>query len=140
MSPISQAEARGNNPLLKAGSQFLPSNDMAFARDENSLSPYRKLLLGLSSELSTSDLEKLKFASIDLIPRGTIENVTSALKFFDVLEQDVRITPQNLSLLENMLTTIGRMDLASKIQQFMNDDSNRIVVGGMWKCIARVVV
>ena len=133
MPPISQAEARGKNPLLKAGSHFLPSN-------ENSLRPYRKLLLGLSSELSTSVLEKLKFASIDLIPRGTIENATSGLKFFDVLEQDVRIIPQNLSLLENMLTAIGRMDLASKIQQFMNDDSNRIVVGGMWKCIVRVVV
>ena len=109
---------------------------MAFAREENCLSPYRKLLLDLSSELSTSDLEKLKYASIDLIPRGTIENVTSGLKFFDVLEQDGRITPQNLSLLENMLTAIGRMDLAWKIQhfpasQFVNDDSNRIAAGGM---------
>ena len=107
---------------------------MAFAQEENRLSPFRKLLLDFSSELSSHDLEKLKFASIDLIPRGMIETVSSGLKLFDVLEQDGRITPQNLSLLENMLTAIGRMDLAWKIQHFpashfVNDDSNRKAVG-----------
>jgi len=114
---------------------------MAFAQDENRLSPYRKLLLELSSELSNSHLEKLKFASIDLLPRGTLENITSGLKFFDVLEQDGRIAPLNLSLLEDMFKTIGRMDLAEKIQCFSasypNNDSERIRsdvdCDGMWE-------
>ena len=102
---------------------------MAFAQEENRLSPFRKLLLDFSSELSTHDLEKLKFASIDLIPRGMIESVSSGLKLFDVLEQDGRITPQNLSLLMDMLTAIGRMDLAWKVEHFLttlvNDDPDR---------------
>ena len=106
---------------------------MAFAQEGNRLSPFRKLLLEFSSELSSDDLEKLKFASIDLIPRGMIESVSSGLKLFDVLEQDGRITPQNLSLLMDMLTTIGRKDLAWKIQHFVtslvNDDADRTTFG-----------
>ena len=106
---------------------------MAFAQEGNRLSPFRKLLLDFSSELSTHDLEKLKFASIDLIPRGMIESVSSGFKLFDVLEQDGRITPQNLSLLRDMLTTIGRKDLAQKIEHFstslVKDDSDRITFG-----------
>ena len=109
---------------------------MAFAQeDENRLSPFRKLLLNFSSELSTHDLEKLKFASIDLIPRGMIESVSSGLKLFDFLEQDGRITPQNLSLLVDMLTAIGRMDLAWKVQHFstslVNEDPDILAFGGM---------
>ena len=104
---------------------------MAFAQDVHRLNPYRKLLLELSSELSSHDLEKLKFASIDLIPRGTIENISSGLKFFDVLEQDGRITPQYLSLLADMLETIGRVDLAWKIQCFSTSPSNNADSDGM---------
>ena len=91
---------------------------MAFAQDELCLSPYRKLLLELSSELSTNDLEKLKFTSIDVIPRGMTEDVSSGFKLFDILEQDGRITRQNLCFLKDMLKTIGRKDLAGKVERF----------------------
>ena len=106
---------------------------MAFAQEESRLSPFRKLLLNFSSELSSHDLEGLKFACIDLIPRGMIESVSSGLKLFDVLEQDGQITPQNLSLLMDMLSTIGRKDLAWKVEHFLtslvNDDSDRTTYG-----------
>ena len=91
---------------------------MAFARNDNVLSPYRKFLVELSSYLSGNDLETLKFAVLDLIPRGKTEDVSSGLKLFDILEQDSRITPGNLSLLDELFETIGRMDLAWKVQCF----------------------
>ena len=91
---------------------------MAFARCDNVLSPYRKFLVELSSNISGEDLETLKFAVQDLIPRGKAEDVSSGLKFFDILEQDSRITASNLSLLDELLKTIGRMDLAWKVQCF----------------------
>ena len=91
---------------------------MAFARNDNVLSPYRKFLVELSSYLSGNDLETLKFAVLDLIPRVKTEDVSSGLKLFDILEQDSRITPGNLSLLDELFETIGRMDLAWKVQCF----------------------
>ena len=99
---------------------------MASVQDERRLSPYRKLLVELSLELSGSDLETLKFAAVDFVPRGKTENITSGLKLFDVLEQDARITPQDLSLLGDMFKTIGRMDLAWRVQCFETSlkDSN----------------
>ena len=97
---------------------------MASARDENFLLAYRKFLLDLSAELSSNDLEKLKFASSDLIPRRKTEDVARGFELFDLLEQDGRITRENLSLLKKMLEAIRRADLAWKVQQFASDDAN----------------
>ena len=91
---------------------------MAFVRTDNILSPYRKFLVELSSYISGNDLEILKFAVVDLIPRRKTEDASSGLKLFDILEQDFRISPGNLSLLEDLFKTIGRMDLAWKVQCF----------------------
>ena len=92
---------------------------MASVRDENRLSSYRKLLIQLSLNLSSKDLEMLKFAAVDVIPRGQTENIGSGLHFFDVLEQDIKIGPRNLSLLQDMLHTIGRVDLEERIQSYL---------------------
>ena len=46
---------------------------MAFAQTDNLLSPYRKFLVELSSYISGNDLETLKFAVVDLIPRRKTE-------------------------------------------------------------------
>ncbi|XP_068699735.1 uncharacterized protein [Montipora foliosa] len=97
---------------------------MASARDENFLLAYRTFLLDLSAELSSNDLEKLKLASSDLIPRRKTEDVARGFELFDLLEQDGRITRENLSLLKKMLEAIRRADLAWKVQQFASDDAN----------------
>ena len=86
---------------------------------QDSLSPYRKLLVDLSFELSQKDVETLKLASVDVIPRRMTENIATGLQFFDVLEQDGRIGPRKLNLLQDMLKTVGRPDLARKIQAFL---------------------
>ena len=92
---------------------------MASAKDDNLLSPYRKFLLDLSSKLLIDDLEKLKFARKDTVPYGKMEEVTTGVKFFDLLEQNGKISPQNLTLLEDMMKAIRRADLALEVKQFM---------------------
>ena len=93
-------------------------------QEENSLSPYRKLLVDLSFDLSKKDVETLKLAGVDIIPRRITENIATGLQFFDVLEQDGRIGPRNLDLLQDMLKTVGRLDLAGKIQAFLTRSAN----------------
>jgi len=92
---------------------------MASAQDEGCLSHYRKLLIELSLDLSSKELEMLTYAAVDFIPRGRIENIRTGLQFFDVLEQDIRIGPRNMSLLQDMFQTIGRVDLARRIQSYL---------------------
>ncbi|KAL9956875.1 hypothetical protein ACROYT_G038427 [Oculina patagonica] len=87
--------------------------------EKGCLSPYRKLLVDLSFGLSSKEVEMLNLAGVDFIPRGTREKISTGLHFFDVLEQDGRIGPRNLSLLQDLLETIGRVDLSQKIQAFL---------------------
>ncbi|CAH3041663.1 unnamed protein product [Pocillopora meandrina] len=91
---------------------------MASAKDENCISPYRRLLLEMSMELSNKDLERLMYAVGDRLPRRLTENIESGLKLFEALEQDVHIGPQNLTLLYDGFKAIGRVDLAQSIQVF----------------------
>ena len=104
---------------------------MAFAQDNNQLSPYRTFLLDLSSKLLIDDLEKLKFACKDVVPSGKTEEVTAGYKFFDLLEQNGIISPENLSPLENTMKAIGRADLAFEVNHFMTDDNDGMRIGGM---------
>ena len=90
-----------------------------YSEEEKSLSPYRKLLVDLSFDLSKKEIETLKLAGVDFIPRRVTENIATGLQFFDVLEQDGRIGPRKLNLLQDMLKTVGRVDLARKIQAFL---------------------
>ncbi|XP_022805150.1 uncharacterized protein LOC111342337 [Stylophora pistillata] len=91
---------------------------MASVREENRISPYRKLLIDLSMDLSRKDLERLIYAVGDRLPRRMSENMESGLKLFEALEQDVHISPLDLTLLQDGLNTIGRVDLAQRIQVF----------------------
>ena len=82
-------------------------------------SPYRKLLVDLSYELSQKDVEMLKLAGDDVIPHRMTESIATGLQFFDVLEQDGRIGPRKLNPLLDMLKKVGKPDLARKIQAFL---------------------
>ena len=91
---------------------------MASVREEYRISSYRKFLIELSNALSTKDLEELAFAAKDFLPSGIIENTGSALQLFTALQRDDKIGPTNLTLLQNMFETIGRVDLSRRIQDF----------------------
>ena len=98
--------------------------ESVYGQEENSLSQYRKLLVDLSLNLSKKEVETLKLAGVDFIPRRMTENIATGLHLFDVLEQDGRIGPHNLNLLQDMLKTVGRVDLARKIQAFLTTSEN----------------
>lgn len=101
------------------------------ARDKNSLSPYRKILLDLSRNLPNDDLEAFKFACLDLVPPAKLEKVTAGFQLFHLLQQKGAITPQNLTFLEDTMQEIGRLDLASKVNQFMKGKRNEMKFDGM---------
>ncbi|CAH3041645.1 unnamed protein product [Pocillopora meandrina] len=103
---------------------------MASAREESRISPYRKLLIDLSMELTKRDLERLIYAVGDILPRRLTENMESGLKLFEALEQDVHISPQNLNLLQDGFDTIGRADLAQRIQVFSSKPDSVEADGG----------
>ena len=90
-----------------------------YSEEENSFSPYRKLLVDLSFDLSKTEIKTLKLAGVDFIPRRIRENIATGLQLFDVLEQDGRIGPRNLNLVRDMLKTVGRVDFARKTQAFL---------------------
>ena len=103
----------------------------ASARGINHLSGYRKFLLYLSRDLSIKDLEELKFACSDDVPLGKREEVTAGFMLFDILEQKGRITPQNLTFLEDMMFTIERNDLGLEVNRFMKDKRKEMKFDGM---------
>ena len=113
-------QSNGESPR-KTSALHIEQSNMAsdYAQEKNSLSPYRKLLVDLSFDLSKKEVETLKLAGVDFIPRRMTEKIVTGLHLFDVLEQDDRIGPHNLNLLQDMLKTVGRVDLARKIQAFL---------------------
>ena len=112
---------------------------MASAREESRISPYRKLLIDLSMELTRRDLERLIYAVGDILPRRLTENMESGLKLFEALEQDVHISPQNLNLLQDGFDTIGRADLAQRIQVFSSKPDS-VEADGNSNCICHVLI
>ena len=106
-------------PLRTIGrKRFQITTKMASAREEYRISSYRKLLIELSNALSTKDLEEFVFAAEDFLPSGIIENIGSGLQLFTVLQRHDKIGPTNVTLLQNMFETIGRVDLSRRIQEF----------------------
>lgn len=93
---------------------------MASVDGEIGLSPYRQLLADLSFSLSSREVETLNL----FIASGTTEKLRNGLQYFDILEQHGRIGPRNLALLQDVLETIGRVDLAQKIEAFLTASVN----------------
>ena len=91
---------------------------MATAREEYRIISYGRLLIELSIALSTKDLKEFAFAAKDFLPSGIIENTGSGLQLFSALQIDDKIGPTNVTLLQNMFETIGRVDLSRRIQDF----------------------
>ena len=93
--------------------------ESVYAQEENSLSQYRKLLVDLSLNLSKKEVETLKLAGVDFIPRRMTENIPTGLHLFDVLEQDGRIGPHNFNLLQDIcLKQLAGWTLLGKFRPF----------------------
>ena len=73
------------------------------------------LLYRISNEMRAYDLQNLKHLCHGQIPLGELEKAQSSNDLFRLMSHKRLIRPGNLSVLVNMLTRIGRADLAAKI-------------------------
>ena len=73
------------------------------------------LLYRISNEMRAYDLQNFKHLCHGQIPLGELEKAQTSNDLFRSMLQKRLIQPGNLSVLANMLTKIGRADLAAKI-------------------------
>ena len=73
------------------------------------------LLCRISNEMRAYDLQNLKHLCHGQIPLGELEKAQTSNDLFRLMLHKRLIRPGNLSVLVNMLTRIGRADLAAKI-------------------------
>ena len=73
------------------------------------------LLYRIANEMRAYDLQNLKHLCHGQIPLGELEKAQTSNDLFRSMLQKRLIKPGNLSVLVNMLTRIGRADLAAKI-------------------------
>lgn len=79
---------------------------------------FNSLLLVLSQQIPSADLESMKGLAVDFIPRGRLQHVTDGFAFFGELGSANLLSETNLGVLIDMLDVIGRKDLSRVVQEF----------------------
>ncbi|GFO26738.1 caspase-8, partial [Plakobranchus ocellatus] len=88
---------------------------------------YRELLQDLHSELADDDIKCLKFLAQPLIKKRQYEGIKDGLGFFEALEKCGMLSANNTMFLCQLLETMRRRDLISKIT---GEDVSWDAVGG----------
>ncbi|TDH16715.1 hypothetical protein EPR50_G00000830 [Perca flavescens] len=83
-----------------------------------SSSQFNAVLLGISNQLSTKELEDLKFLCIDIIGKRQRDDVKSGIKLFQLLMERGKLGADNTKWLSDSLTNINRQDLSHKLNNF----------------------
>lgn len=89
----------------------------------SSVSEYRKFLFSLCEEITEGNLHKLKYLCLDRLTTRELEEINTATNLFKCLEIKQEIRKDNLNLLEDLLTQIGRYDLVEKLKEFKSGRS-----------------
>ena len=76
---------------------------------------FRKHLYWISNQLSTPEVENLKFMCNDLVPRRQLEKIHSGFDLFCMLEGKGCISPTDAGFLEEILETVGKNHLAKRL-------------------------
>ena len=109
-----------------------PDCDERFRRqmnNPNSTIPdlkYRQFMLQLSDQLTSQDIEKLKYMLTLRIPAGIMESLNTTLKLFLHLERLQFVGPNKLWELAELFRTIRSQRLCDIVTNFMQDNDNRI--------------
>ena len=93
------------------------------------ISEYRKFIsLSLCNELSTRNLESMKFLCRDILTTRELEAIgNDALNLVVFLEQRRELGSDNFDLLKDLLTQIKREDLVRKMKDFRRKQQREIV-------------
>lgn len=83
----------------------------------------RKLLNRVSGQLNGGDFQNLKHLCRDKIPFGDLERAKQPNDLFTYMFQRRLIRPGSLAFLENLLSCVGRCDLAAMIRSSGGDSS-----------------
>ena len=75
---------------------------------------YRKQLKQISDDLTSGEVDNLKFLTAERIPLGTRERINSAQKLFDALENLGLLKIDNMDYVIRLLQQIGRKDIITK--------------------------
>lgn len=84
----------------------------------SSIEDYRFMLLEISHQIRTDELEDMKFLCVDFIPDSKREDTKATLHFFRELEMQNRLGIDNLEWLISMLKHLKREDLVLKLTGF----------------------
>lgn len=79
------------------------------------MNSFRSLLLEIGQQLTTAQLDNLKFACIDFIPAGRAEFILQPHSLFLEMERQNKLSENNRNLLATLLQGIGRADLKNKL-------------------------
>lgn len=72
-------------------------------------------LFQIGQELTTDDLDGLKYLCKDIIPAGKAEFITKSTKLLQELERIGKLSEENPHFLAECLARIGRIDLRDKL-------------------------
>ena len=76
---------------------------------------FRKHLYWISNQLSSQEVENLKFMCNDVVPRRQLERLRSGFDLFCVLEGKNFFSPTNVEFLKEILETVGKDHLVKKL-------------------------
>ncbi|XP_035508205.1 FAS-associated death domain protein [Morone saxatilis] len=79
---------------------------------------FNALLLEISNQLSSEQLDKLKFLCRDLVGKRDLEKTDTGRRLFQILTERGRLAPDNTEYLCRLLTEIHREDIAEKLSRF----------------------
>ncbi|KAM9318843.1 FAS-associated death domain protein [Pholidichthys leucotaenia] len=82
---------------------------------------FHKVLLDISRELSSNQLQELKFLVRDEIKRKALEGIDNGTKLFEILMERNKLSAENTEYLSDLLTKIHRPDLSERLRTFERD-------------------
>ncbi|XP_077472913.1 CASP8 and FADD-like apoptosis regulator [Stigmatopora argus] len=79
---------------------------------------FRVLMAHISENMSSDDVDSVKFLLSDMIPRGKMQSFKSFLDLIAELEILGKISPKRVDFLEECLRVVGRIDLAKQLKMY----------------------
>ena len=94
---------------------------MAVRDDESSaggVDPFLTFVYSIAQELKDENLKGMKFLCGKLLPKGVLEDVKDPLDLIVKLQEENKITEDNLSFLTELVRIVGRRDLEQQIVEY----------------------
>ncbi|XP_013401213.1 uncharacterized protein LOC106167062 isoform X1 [Lingula anatina] len=79
---------------------------------------FRAFLMEISHELSTQNVEELKYLVSGVVPKSRLEGVDQGYHIFSLLEEGAHICDEDLTYLQYLMQSLHRHDLYIRIRDF----------------------